>query len=111
MSLPLTFCRTCGTAQYPTRDACRRCLSDDLEVRQQPVTGMVVSEGTIHRSLKPALLAGGPLRIGAVASPLGIRVIALLASGAHAGSQVELSPCPERPGAIVAHPLQQVQDR
>lgn len=109
MSLPLQFCRACAAAQYPSRDACRICLSPELEVQEVPVAGTVVSEATIHRSLDPALLADGPLRTGAVASPLGIRLIALLAPGVHAGSSVELSPCPDRPGAIIAHPAQQVQ--
>jgi uncharacterized OB-fold protein len=109
MTLPLQFCHACGTAQYPSRDACRACLSDDLEMRADAVTGTVVSEGTIHRSLDPALVADGPLRIGAISSPLGVRILALLAPGTGAGSRVELSPCPDRPGVIIARRVQQVQ--
>jgi uncharacterized OB-fold protein len=109
MSLSLQFCQACGTAQYPLRDACRACLSDDLVMQAGLVGGTVVSEGTIHRSLDPAMVACGPIRIGAIASPLGIRLLALLAPGVQAGSSVELSPCLDWPGAIIARPVQQVQ--
>lgn len=107
MSLNLQFCRACGTAQYPTRDACRACLCDDLEMRETRGEGTVVSEAVIHRSLDPAMLAAGPLRLGAVASPLGIRILALLTPGASTGMIVELSPSAEWPGAIIAHPAPQ----
>ncbi|AXB78601.1 Zn-ribbon domain-containing OB-fold protein [Novosphingobium sp. P6W] len=107
MSLTLQCCRICGAVQYPFRDVCRACLSDDLEMRVTRVTGTVVSEAVIHRSLDTAVLSEGPLRLGAVASPLGIRVLALLAPGAGAGMSVELSPCAKSPGAIIAHPAQQ----
>lgn len=102
MSLSLQFCGRCGTAQYPSRDVCRRCLSGDLNPQTVPVRGTVVSEATIHRSLDPARLVEGPLRIGAVASALGIRLIAVLGPGTGAGATVDLSPCPRWPGAIVA---------
>jgi len=107
MSIPLQFCRSCGTAQHPARDACRACLSDALEVRVTPVTGTLLSEAVIYHSLDPAMVANGPLRLGAIASPLGIRILALLAPCLSAGMAVELTPCPDRPGTIIARAPQQ----
>lgn len=107
MSLLIQFCRSCGSAQYPSRDACRRCLSDALEMRLTSVEGTVVSEAVVHRSLDPAMVADGPLRLGAVASPLGIRILCLLAPGASTDMTVELARCPDRPGAIIARAAQQ----
>jgi uncharacterized protein len=86
----LQQCLACRAFQYPCRDVCRICLSDSLHMTQQDADGTVVAEARICRSLEPKRLAGGPLRIGAVALDVGVRVIALLDEDVTAGARVRL---------------------
>lgn len=102
MTIALQFCEACGTAQYPSREVCRACLSDMLVLRDVTVRGTVVSEGVIHRSLDEAWLAAGPVRIGAVAVTPDLRFIAMLDPDVSVGSSVELRRQPTSPGTIFA---------
>jgi hypothetical protein len=69
---------------------CRICLSDSLQMTQQDAGGTVVAEARICRSIEPERLAGGAVRIGAVALELGVRAIVLLDEDVTAGSRVRL---------------------
>ena len=90
MTVLLQQCLACRAFQYPSRDVCRICLSDSLHMTQQDADGAVVAEARICRSIEPERLAGAPLRIGAVALEVGVRVIALLDEDVTAGSRVRL---------------------
>ncbi|MEE4454722.1 Zn-ribbon domain-containing OB-fold protein [Novosphingobium resinovorum] len=100
--MPLQTCLACGAAQYPSRDVCRVCLSDALEVRETPLEGHVVAEAALHRSLEPDRLHGGPLRIGVVATDLGIRALVALASNVRPGAAVWLTASDGPAGPILA---------
>jgi len=90
VSVLLQTCAACGTLQYPSREVCRACLSPDLAFGPVDVAGTVVAQTLLHRSLEPAMLADGPLRIGVVASGSGIRLIAHLAPDVFVGARVTL---------------------
>ncbi len=102
MTLPLQTCLDCGAVQYPSRDVCRVCLSDALEARETQAEGCVVAEASLHRSLEPDRLQGGPLRIGVVATDLGIRILAALAPDVRPGAAVRLTASDRPAGPILA---------
>lgn len=102
MTLHLQTCLNCGAVQYPTRDVCRTCLSDRLEWRDTIVEGRVVAETSLHRSFDPERVQAGPLRIGMVATDLGIRVIASLDGTLQVGTPVRLLPSDGPAGPILA---------
>lgn len=105
MSLSLQTCLACGTVQYPSRDVCRKCLSDSVERRETRVEGRVLAEACLHRSLEPDRLHEGLLRIGIVSTDLGIRLIVALAPGVGPGAWVRLAASAGPAGPILAHPL------
>lgn len=111
MTIELQRCGHCGAFQYPARDLCRMCLSDALRMAAVQAGGIIVSEARICRSLEPERLTNGPLRIGAVALDVGVRVIALLDGEATAGTRVLLhrTDSPERP--LVASRSQPVPEQ
>lgn len=105
MTLPIQHCSECGTLQYPPRDVCRRCLSDALHPRETPVTGTVMAQALIHRSLDPDMVRDGASPLGLVATPTDLRLIALLAPEVTVGMPVTLHLHPDRHGAIIARAL------
>jgi len=62
----LQVCADCDAVQYPPRDACHRCLSDDLPWRDVDPSGRVLAETTIRVSPEPYFRARMPWRMGAV---------------------------------------------
>lgn len=78
MSLSLQVCGNCRTVQYPSRDACRRCLSDDLHWRPQDDSGTLLSETMLHHSYEPDFKEYLPLRLGLVALDSGPSAIVYL---------------------------------
>ena len=62
----LQQCRKCGAVQYPPRDACRQCLSVELEWSVQSGAGRMISETTLFHSHLARFKDQLPLRIGLV---------------------------------------------
>src|SRR3954468_22861680 len=48
--LELQRCAACSAVQYPPREACVRCLSEELEWTAMSGAGELVSETTLHHS-------------------------------------------------------------
>lgn len=93
MTIRLQTCAACGARQYPERDLCRTCLSDELIWAEDSGRGRLLAVTTLHRSLDPATTL--PVRIGAVALDAGVRVIALLGRGVQPGNHVLLHAVPD----------------
>jgi uncharacterized OB-fold protein len=72
-------CVTCGYLAYPPRILCPNCGGS--EWRNRPAGSGVVTEVTESRE---------GVRLGAVRSDDGIRIVARLAEGVEAGDRVEL---------------------
>lgn len=62
----LQVCAECRAVQYPPRDACHTCMSDDLPWRDIDPAGTVMAETTIRVSPEPYFRERMPWRMGAV---------------------------------------------
>ncbi|MGE4336956.1 MAG: Zn-ribbon domain-containing OB-fold protein [Pigmentiphaga sp.] len=62
----LPTCRDCGMVQYPPRELCCRCLSDDLQSRPVQGRAMVLATTVLHRSDSAVFQDRLPLRIASV---------------------------------------------
>ena len=64
--LELQRCAGCGAIQYPPREACVRCLSEELEWTLMSGQGELVSETTLHHSQELFFRERTPWRLGLV---------------------------------------------
>jgi len=62
----LQVCAQCQAVQYPPRDACLKCLNDDLPWQDVDPTGRVLAETTIRVSPEPYFRERMPWRMGSV---------------------------------------------
>jgi uncharacterized OB-fold protein len=74
----LQVCRRCATVQYPPREACHRCLSDELVWTLQSGDGELLARTVLHHSFEPYFLERLPWTIGMVKLDSGPTVIAHL---------------------------------
>lgn len=88
----LLVCDACGTAQYPSRDLCRACLSDALGLRDDDGCGTLLARARLHRSLEPVFGPLLPLDIGMIWLNAGVRVMVVLDGDIAPGDRVVLSP-------------------
>ena len=88
----LGICRQCGTAQYPLREVCLRCLSDAIDARETDAGGIVLAGARVHRSLDPAFAGRLPLEIVSVKLDAGPVAIVFGRPGLEAGARVRLRP-------------------
>lgn len=64
--LELQTCRQCSTVQYPAREICVNCLSDQLEWKPQDGAGELIAETTLRHSMEVYYLQRMPWRLGIV---------------------------------------------
>lgn len=62
----LQVCAACAAVQYPPRDACHKCLSDDLPWQDVDPSGTILAETTIRVSPEPYFRERMPWRMGSV---------------------------------------------
>jgi len=62
----LQHCADCGAVQYPPRDACCKCLSNDLHWQDTSPQATVLAETRIHVSPDPYFRERMPWRMGSV---------------------------------------------
>ncbi len=74
----LQVCDDCGAAQYPTREACHRCLSHRLAWQDVSRQGRLIAETTVQISADPYFRQRTPWRIGTVQLACGPFAIAHL---------------------------------
>lgn len=82
----LQVCRECGTVQYPPREACRRCLSTQLDWQLQTGGGELISTTTLFHSQNEYFRERLPWRLGMVHLDCGPTVIT------HVHAAVEVPP-------------------
>jgi NAD(P)-dependent dehydrogenase (short-subunit alcohol dehydrogenase family)/uncharacterized OB-fold protein len=85
----LQVCEQCGTVQYPAREVCRNCLSDQLPWRPQSGDGELISETISRTSQELYYRERTPWRFGMVRLAAGPTVVAHV----HAA-------CPQAPAAV-----------
>ena len=102
-ALDLPVCEACGTAQYPVREVCVRCLSDQL--RREPVKagGVVLARTVLHRTMDTRFAPRLPLAIGSVKLDAGPVAIAILSGELAPGSRVQVQAEPGPEGRTVLH--------
>ena len=71
----LQVCQRCATVQYPPREACHRCLSDQLVWTPQSGDGELVARTILHHSFEPYFVERLPWPIGIVKLDSGPTVI------------------------------------
>jgi len=86
----LQVCAHCRTFQYPPREVCRACLSNDLRWKFQPGFGKLIAETRLHHSQELYFRERMPWRIGVVQLDAGPSVIA------HVHGEVAKPPTPVR---------------
>ena len=73
--LELQRCAGCGAIQYPPREACVRCLSEELEWTLMSGQGELVSETTLHHSQELFFRERTPWRLGWCVSTEGASLV------------------------------------
>lgn len=87
----LQRCTTCGALQYPPREVCRRCLSDELPWTAADGGGTVLAATVLHASLEPWFTEHLPWYMGKVQLDAGPWIFAHLARDClAAGTRVEV---------------------
>ena len=89
-ALRLQRCVDCGAWQYPAREVCRVCLSDEMSW-EDPGLGVVSSFTRLHMTNEPCFQMSLPFHIGSVRVG-DVQLIAFLADGAaRLGAEVTLA--------------------
>jgi len=105
--LELQRCAECSAIQYPPREACVRCLSEELEWTLMSGEGELVSETTLHHSQELFFRERAPWRLGLVRLTEGVSLVVHLdARCGPAPSPVTVEAVLDRAGqaALVAKP-------
>jgi NAD(P)-dependent dehydrogenase (short-subunit alcohol dehydrogenase family)/uncharacterized OB-fold protein len=84
----LQVCRLCGAVQYPSREACHRCLASLLDWKLQDGSGELIAETTLLHSHDAFFRERLPIRLGLVRLSSGPTAVVYLHS--------EVSPAPAR---------------
>jgi len=71
----LQQCARCGAVQYPPREACHRCLSDELPWREQTDRGELISQTLLRHSHDLFFRERVPWRLGMVLLDAGPTVV------------------------------------
>jgi len=71
----LQVCASCGAVQYPPREACHRCLSDELPWREQAGGGELISATLLRHSHDIFFRERVPWRLGMVKLDCGPTVV------------------------------------
>ncbi len=98
----LQACRDCGAFCYPARDACPVCLSADLELKDAPNGGRIVSETRVRVPSDVYFRERAPWRVGLVELDCGPVMVAHLHSDAVCGERARMSLQLDKAGQAVA---------
>jgi len=107
----LQVCGDCGAVQYPPREMCHRCLTGTLRWREQPGTGELIAETSLHHSNDSYFRERLPWRVGLVRLDAGPTAIVHLHGGcAPAPSRVRVGARLDKSGqgVLLAFPIDEV---
>lgn len=104
----LQVCSVCGQVQYPRRELCSHCLSDELPNTPVDARGRLLAWTTIRVSLVPKYGESGPWSVGSVKLNCGPVIIVQLSDeirvGAHRDVVLSWDEWLGRAAMWVAHP-------
>ena len=106
----LQACDRCGAVQYPPREACRQCLSDELHWREQDGRGELLAVTELHHSNDLFFRERLPWRLGLVQLNSGPSLVAHLHGDVAGPGKVRLGARLDRAGqaVIIAFPEREV---
>ena len=104
----LQVCADCEAVQYPPRDACGTCLSNDLLWQDVEPYGIVLAETTIRVSPEPYFRERMPWRMGSVKLNVGPTLNCHLHGEVGRGDQVRMALKLDKAGqgVLIALPLE-----
>lgn len=73
--LVLQWCRTCERPIHFPRDACSRCLDDELEFRPSPGVGTVYAVSVMPKPANPMMAGREPYAVALVELDEGVRLM------------------------------------
>ena len=83
--LALQHCTACGTGQYPPRELCRACLSDQMAwTLADAAPAHLLATTSVHHSFEPETPV--PQRIGLVRLAMGETALCFLDAGVQPGA-------------------------
>ena len=97
----LQVCQQCNAVQYPPRELCTQCLSDDLQWQPVDPLGTLLVSTTLHHSNDLFFRERLPWRIGTVRMSAGPSVLAHVHGDCNDGDTVRLSLRLDRSGQAV----------
>ena len=102
----LQICDECSKVQYPPRQVCSECLSDQLEWQDINTGGKLLAETTLQHSNDVYFRDRLPWRLGIVIADAGPSIVVHLAEDCVQGERVRMSLSIDRAGnaAITAKP-------
>ncbi len=102
----LQVCEQCGAVQYPPREACCRCLSDELRWREQDGRGQLLALTQLRHSNDLFFRERLPWRLGLVRLEVGPTLVAHLHGDVRAAGPVWVTTRLDRAGraAVIAFP-------
>ncbi len=103
----LPVCMGCGTVQYPVREICRKCLSDDIVWQRCPSGGTVLAATALAHSAESFFRDHLPWPIGTVQLDIGPVVFVHLGAAVAPGTRVTVLNRLDRAGApvLLAHDI------
>jgi uncharacterized OB-fold protein len=105
MKLPI--CQKCHEIQYPIREICGNCLSDDIQIQEINSSATLLSKSDLHHSLEEMFLNHLPWQMGMVKLQDGVHLMAHLSDGrVKVGDELELGYITDPKGrsVVVAKP-------
>ncbi|MGB7318970.1 MAG: SDR family NAD(P)-dependent oxidoreductase [Planktotalea sp.] len=104
----LQVCASCAAVQYPPRDACCKCLSDDLHWRDVDPRATMLAETTIRVSPEPYFRERMPWRMGSAKLDVGPVVNCHMHGDVGRGDAVRIALKLDRAGqgVLIALPLE-----
>ncbi len=95
----LDICSQCGEAQYPPREICRHCLSDQIIKKNVSAFGKIISQIDLRHSLEVSFLKKLPWKICTIQLECGAIIMAHLAEPLKAGQKAEIQNITDPTGA------------
>lgn len=97
----LQTCQACGAVQYPPREVCRQCLSEQLTWQAVNPHGTLLATTTLHHSNDLYFRERLPWRVGTVLMEAGPSVVAHVHGDCAEGERVKLALKLDRSGQAV----------
>jgi uncharacterized OB-fold protein len=92
--LKFSKCNQCGLFQFPPRDLCSHCLSEEITWKSVLPLGVVLADTRIHYSLEEQFEETVPNHIGLIKLDIGPTIFANLEEELKKGDKVMISASP-----------------